>query len=148
MDGGHDLVEVEFGRVDDDGVRRDGEGRGVAGGVEAVARGDFVLLPLGVAAELAHLSPRALILNLARGGVIDEPSLVEALTAGKIAGAALDTYAKEPLAPDHPLRSAPRTVLTPHLGYVTEDTYTTFFSDAVEDVLAYLEGAPVRVLEA
>ena len=56
--------------------------------------------------------------------------------------------AAEPLPADHPLRRAPRTVLTPHLGYVTEDTYATFFSDAVEDVLAYLEGAPVRVLEA
>jgi D-3-phosphoglycerate dehydrogenase len=97
---------------------------------EALERGDVVTIHVPLtdetkgmigAAELAHLSPRALILNLARGGVIDEPSLVEALTAGKIAGAALDTYAKEPLAPDHPLRSAPNLILTPHLGASTKE---------------------------
>jgi D-3-phosphoglycerate dehydrogenase len=73
------------------------------------------------ASELARLSPRALILNLARGGVIDETALVDALRAGKIAGAALDTYSKEPLAADHPLRSAPNLILTPHLGASTKE---------------------------
>ena len=65
-----------------------------------------------------------------------------------IAGAGIDVYDTEPLPADHPLRSAPHAILTPHLGYVTEDTYTVFFTDAVEDVLAYLAGEPVRVLEA
>jgi D-3-phosphoglycerate dehydrogenase len=82
------------------------------------------------AAELARLSPRALILNLARGGVIEENALVEALQAGKIAGAALDTYAKEPLAPDHPLRSAPNLILTPHLGASTKEAQTSVALEA------------------
>src|SRR5690606_5575105 len=73
------------------------------------------------APELARLSPRALILNLARGGVIEEAALIEALEQGRIAGAALDTYSKEPLAPDHPLRSAPNLILTPHLGASTKE---------------------------
>ena len=79
--------------------------------------------------------------------VEDVDALLAALESGAIAGAGIDVYDTEPLPADHPLRRAPRTVLTPHLGYVTEDTYATFFSDAVEDVLAYLDGAPVRVIE-
>jgi phosphoglycerate dehydrogenase-like enzyme len=86
--------------------------------------------------------------NTSRGPIVDTDALLAALAAGTIAGAGLDVYDTEPLPVDHPLRSAPRTVLTPHLGYVTEDTYDTFFCDAVEDVLAYLDGAPVRVVEA
>jgi phosphoglycerate dehydrogenase-like enzyme len=100
------------------------------------------------AAELAAMKPSAYLINTSRGPLVDTDALLAALESGAIAGAGLDVYDTEPLPADHPLRSAPRTVLTPHLGYVTEDTYATFFSDAVEDVLAYLEGAPVRVLEA
>jgi phosphoglycerate dehydrogenase-like enzyme len=100
------------------------------------------------AAEIAAMKPSAYLVNTSRGPLVDTDALLAALESGAIAGAGLDVYDTEPLPADHPLRSAPRTVLTPHLGYVTEDTYTTFFSDAVEDVLAYLEGAPVRVLEA
>jgi phosphoglycerate dehydrogenase-like enzyme len=98
-------------------------------------------------AELAAMKPSAYLVNTSRGPLVDTDALVAALHAGEIAGAGIDVYDTEPLAPDHPLRRAPHTVLTPHLGYVTEDTYRVFFGDAVEDVLAYLDGAPVRVID-
>jgi phosphoglycerate dehydrogenase-like enzyme len=100
------------------------------------------------AAEIAAMKPSAYLVNTSRGPIVDTAALLAALHTGAIAGAGIDVYDTEPLPPDHPLRSAPRTVLTPHLGYVTEDTYDIFFCDAVEDVLAYLDGEPVRVIEA
>jgi phosphoglycerate dehydrogenase-like enzyme len=100
------------------------------------------------AAEIGAMKPSAYLVNTSRGPLVDADALLAALEAGTIAGAGIDVYDTEPLPVDHPLRSAPRTVLTPHLGYVTEDAYDTFFGDAVEDVLAYLDGAPVRVVEA
>jgi phosphoglycerate dehydrogenase-like enzyme len=98
-------------------------------------------------AELMAMKPSAYLVNTSRGPIVDTDALLAALEAGEIAGAALDVYDTEPLPPDHPLRKAPHTVLTPHLGYVTEDTYRLFFGEAVEDVLAYLDGAPARVIE-
>ncbi len=98
-------------------------------------------------AELAAMKPSAYLVNTSRGPLVDTDALVAALHAGEIAGAGIDVYDSEPLRPDHPLRQTPHTVLTPHLGYVTEDTYALFFDDAVEDVLAYLGGAPVRVID-
>jgi phosphoglycerate dehydrogenase-like enzyme len=77
---------------------------------------------------------------------VNQSALLDALNSSRIAGAGLDVFDTEPLAPDHPLRSAPRTVLTPHLGYVTEKTYEIFFREAVEDVAAFLAGNPIRVL--
>jgi phosphoglycerate dehydrogenase-like enzyme len=100
------------------------------------------------AAEIGAMKPSAYLVNTSRGPIVDTDALLAALAGGAIAGAGLDVYDTEPLPVDHPLRSAPRTVLTPHLGYVTEDTYDIFFGDAVEDVLAYLDDAPVRVVEA
>ncbi|HEY2052596.1 MAG TPA: D-2-hydroxyacid dehydrogenase family protein [Solirubrobacterales bacterium] len=100
------------------------------------------------AAELGAMKPSAYLINTSRGPLVDTDALLAALEAGTIAGAGIDVYDTEPLPVDHALRRAPRTLLTPHLGYVTEDTYDTFFCDAVEDVLAYLDGAPVRVVEA
>jgi phosphoglycerate dehydrogenase-like enzyme len=100
------------------------------------------------AAEIGAMKASAYLVNTSRGPIVDTEALLAALRDGTIAGAGIDVFDTEPLPADHPLRSAPRTVLTPHLGYVTEDTYTTFFTLAVEDVLAYLDGAPVRVLEA
>jgi phosphoglycerate dehydrogenase-like enzyme len=100
------------------------------------------------AAEIGAMKPSAYLVNTSRGPIVDTDALLAALNAGMIAGAGLDVFDTEPLPVDHPLRIAPRTVLTPHLGYVTEDTYDTFFCDAVEDVLAYLDGTPARVVEA
>jgi phosphoglycerate dehydrogenase-like enzyme len=97
-------------------------------------------------ADLALMKASAFLVNTSRGPIVDTDALLEALEAGTIAGAGIDVYDTEPLPADHALRSAPRTIITPHLGYVTEDTYMVFFDDAVEDVLAYLAGDPVRVL--
>ena len=77
---------------------------------------------------------------------MDEAALVAALRNGEIAGAGLDVYDVEPLPADHPLRSTPNTVLTPHLGYVTEENYRLSSADAVEDIIAWSNGAPVQVL--
>lgn len=98
------------------------------------------------ARELELMKPTAVLVNTSRGPVVDEAALLAALKRGTIAGAALDVFDKEPLPADHPLREAPRTLLTPHLGYVTHGTYEVFYRDAVDDVAAFLRGEPVRVL--
>lgn len=97
------------------------------------------------ARELGLMRPGALLINTSRGPLVDEAALVAAVAAGRIR-AGLDVYAQEPLPPDHPLRTLPGAVLTPHLGYVTEQNYRAWYGGAVEAVLAWLAGAPVRVL--
>ena len=96
--------------------------------------------------ELGLMKPTAFLVNTSRGPIVDQDALFAALHSGAIAGAGLDVYDEEPLPGGHPLRAAPRTVLTPHLGYVTDDGYRTFYGDAVEDVAAFAAGRPVRVL--
>ncbi|MFM6850098.1 MAG: D-2-hydroxyacid dehydrogenase family protein [Terrabacter sp.] len=96
--------------------------------------------------ELALMRPEALLVNTSRGPIVDEAALLAALERGHLGGVGLDVFDEEPLPADHPLRTAPRTLLTPHLGYVTRDVYTTFFAGVVEDVTAYLDGAPTRLL--
>ena len=88
----------------------------------------------------------AYLINTSRGPIVDEAALVAALREGRIAGAGLDVFDREPLPPDHPLRTAPRTVLTPHLGYVTKGTYEIFYRDIVDDIVAFAAGTPVRAL--
>jgi phosphoglycerate dehydrogenase-like enzyme len=95
--------------------------------------------------ELALMKAGAMLVNTSRGPIVDEAALVEALHDGRIT-AGLDVFDTEPLPADHPLRTAPRTVLVPHLGYVTEQTYEVFYRHAVEDVAAFLAGAPLRVI--
>jgi phosphoglycerate dehydrogenase-like enzyme len=99
------------------------------------------------ASDLALMKPTALLVNTSRGPLVEEAALIAALREGRIGGAALDVYDQEPLPTDHPLRGLPNTVLTPHLGYVTEENYRGFFTQAVEDIEAWLAGAPVRELK-
>jgi phosphoglycerate dehydrogenase-like enzyme len=96
--------------------------------------------------ELALMKPNALLINTSRGPIVDTAALIRALESGRLGGAGLDVYDEEPLPPDHPLRSAPRTLLTPHIGYVTDSVYRVFFTEAVENIEAFLAGRPIRVI--
>ena len=96
--------------------------------------------------ELALMKPTAMLVNTSRGPIVDEAALVEALRAGTIAGAGLDVFDTEPLPVDHPLRSIPGTVLTGHTGYVMQENYALGYSQAIEDIAAWLAGDPIRVL--
>jgi phosphoglycerate dehydrogenase-like enzyme len=122
---------------------------------ELLARSDVVSIHLVLsertrgligARELALMKPSAYLVNTSRGPLVDEKALVQVLRDGAIAGAGLDVFDEEPLALDHPLRHLPNTVITPHLGYVTEETYRVFYTEALEDTQAYLRGEPIRVL--
>jgi phosphoglycerate dehydrogenase-like enzyme len=97
------------------------------------------------AAELARMKPGAILINTSRGPLVDEVALVARLRTGKLI-AALDVYGEEPLPPDHRLRSLPNTVLTPHLGYCSREVYAQFYRESIENVLAFLDGKPLRVL--
>lgn len=96
--------------------------------------------------ELRLLGPEGILVNTARGPLVDQDALVRALAEGWIRGAALDVFDQEPLPASHPLLSAPNTVLSPHLGYVTAESYRQFYGGAFEDVTAWLAGSPVRVI--
>ncbi|NKC15196.1 MAG: D-2-hydroxyacid dehydrogenase family protein [Gammaproteobacteria bacterium] len=100
------------------------------------------------AAALALMKPTAYLVNTSRGPIVDEAALVAALRQGTIAGAGIDVFGTEPLPLDHPLRSLPNTVLTPHVGYVTEETYETFYGGAFDAIKAFLAGTPIAVLNA
>jgi phosphoglycerate dehydrogenase-like enzyme len=99
------------------------------------------------AEDLACMKPGAILVNTSRGPLVDETALLERLRTGKLI-AALDVYAQEPLPARHPLRGAPNTVLTPHLGYCTREVYGQFYSESIDNVLAFLDGKPIRVINA
>ena len=122
---------------------------------ELLARSDVVTIHLVLsertrgligARELGLMRPTAFLVNTSRGPIVDEAALAAALRKGTIAGAGIDVYDSEPIAPDHPLLAAPNTVLTPHLGYVTRESYSAYFRGALENIAAWRRGAPIRVL--
>lgn len=97
-------------------------------------------------AELRLLGPDGLLVNTSRAGIVDQDAMLRGLHEGWLGGAALDVFDVEPLPAHHPVTSAPRTVLSPHLGYVTRQTYEVFYGEAFEDVKAWLDGEPLRRL--
>lgn len=98
------------------------------------------------ARELGLLKPGAYLVNTSRGSIVDEAALVAALSSDRLAGAGLDVYDVEPLPADHPFRTLPNVLATPHLGYVTHGNYTMYFTQIVEDIAAFLAGQPIRTL--
>jgi D-3-phosphoglycerate dehydrogenase len=98
------------------------------------------------AREIGLMKPTAFLINTARGPIVNEDDLVNALEAKQIAGAALDVFDLEPLANDHRLRRLENCLLTPHLGYNVRELLTVFYQETVENVLMYLKGTPIRVL--
>jgi phosphoglycerate dehydrogenase-like enzyme len=98
------------------------------------------------ARELGLMKPTAYLINTSRGPIVDERALIAALKQGKIAGAGLDVFDEEPLPAAHPFRMLDNVVATPHLGYVSNDTYKIFYGQALDDIVAWLAGKPVRVL--
>jgi len=96
--------------------------------------------------ELALMKKTAYLINTSRGPIVDEAALIAALRGKVIAGAGLDVFDVEPLPIDHPLRKLDNVVLTPHLGYVAEQNYRAYFAGMVDDIRAFLDGKPVRVL--
>ncbi|GAA4077253.1 D-2-hydroxyacid dehydrogenase family protein [Streptomyces shaanxiensis] len=122
---------------------------------ELLAESDFVSVHLALsdrtrgllgAPELALLKPTAYLVNTSRAAIVDQEALLTALHEGRIAGAGVDVFDIEPLPADHPMRTAPRLLATPHLGYVSQANYATYYGQAVENIRAYLAGSPVRRL--
>ena len=99
------------------------------------------------AREIGLMKSTALLVNTARAMLVDQQAMLNALHDGKIGGVALDVYDIEPIPSAHPLLKAPNTLLTPHLGYVMEENYRVSFTEAVENIAAWLDGKPVRVLK-
>jgi phosphoglycerate dehydrogenase-like enzyme len=128
----------------------------IAAGLEEVLAGSDVVtihLPLADSTtglvgqrELALMKPGALLVNTSRGPIVDTSALMRALVSGHLGGAGLDVYDEEPLPLGHPLRSMPQVLVTPHIGYVTEGVYRVFFTEAVEDIEAFLAGTPIRTM--
>lgn len=100
------------------------------------------------AAEFSLMKPGAYLINTSRGPIVEEKALIAALREKKIAGAGIDVYDVEPLSLDHPLRKIESAVITPHLGYVTVEGYSRFYSQMAEDVRAWLDGKPIRLIAA
>jgi len=98
------------------------------------------------AREIGLMKPSAIVVNTSRGPICDTEAIIAALEAGRLAYAGFDVYDKEPLPVDHPLRTASNVILTPHIGYVTDENYQNSYPQIVEDILAFLDGKPVRVI--
>ncbi|PNG16912.1 D-2-hydroxyacid dehydrogenase family protein [Streptomyces cahuitamycinicus] len=122
---------------------------------DLLASSDFVSVHLALSdrtrgllgpAELALLKPNAYLVNTSRAAIIDQEALLAVLHEGGFAGAGVDVFDIEPLPADHPMRTAPRLLATPHLGYVSRANYATYYGQAVENIQAYLAGSPIRLL--
>jgi phosphoglycerate dehydrogenase-like enzyme len=134
--------------------RAEAAGVGFAAKDQLLAEADYVSLHLVLAPstrgiigarELALMKPGAVLVNTSRGPLVDEAALVETLKTGTLI-AALDVYDREPMAPGHPLLTTPNTILSPHLGYCVEQNFAVFHRQGIENVLAFLDGAPIRPL--
>jgi phosphoglycerate dehydrogenase-like enzyme len=97
--------------------------------------------------EFSAMKPSSYLINTSRGPIVDQDALIKALTEGQIAGAATDVYDIEPLPADHPYRSLENLIMTPHMGYVTREGYTAFYSQMVENIQAWHDGAPTRLID-
>jgi phosphoglycerate dehydrogenase-like enzyme len=122
---------------------------------ELFRRADFITIHMVLsprtrglvgARELGLMKRSAFLINTSRGPIVEEAALLAALRERRIAGVGLDVYDVEPLPQDHPLRKIDNAVITPHLGYVTEDTFRIFYRQTVEDIRAFLDGKPLRVI--
>ena len=122
---------------------------------ELLTRSDFMTIHLVLsertcgligAEQLARMKASAYLINTSRGPIVQESALVDAIRQGVIAGAGLDVYDVEPLPADHPYRNLPNVVLTPHIGYVTSESYRLFYGEVVENIEAWLAGTPIRIL--
>jgi len=100
------------------------------------------------ARELGLMKPQAFLVNTSRGPIVQEEALVAALRQGRIAGAGLDVFDVEPLPVEHPLRQLDNVVLTPHTGYITDEQFRVFYGQCLENILAFIEGRPIRVMTA
>ena len=123
---------------------------------ELFSRSDFITIHYKLSArsrgmvgapDFARMKRTAYFINTSRGPLIDEKALVAVLEDGRIAGAALDVFDNEPLPKDDPLRTCPRLIVTPHVGYASRENYATYFREMVEDIEGWLAGKPVRVLK-
>lgn len=99
------------------------------------------------ASDLARMKPTAWIVNTARGEIVNQVDLIDALEKRQIGGAAMDVFETEPLPVDHPFRRLPNTVLSPHKGFVTEESYRVFYGQTVENIRAWMDGNPIRIIE-
>jgi phosphoglycerate dehydrogenase-like enzyme len=122
---------------------------------ELLGRSDFVTIHLKLSdrtrgligePELSSMRPSAYLINTSRGPIVSEEALLSAVATGVIAGAAVDVFDDEPLPAEHPFRNHPKILATPHIGYVTKESYDVFFSGAVESIEAWRAGSPIRLL--